>query len=555
MISQDQQSQDREAALVDEIIRHFMQLNAARSIFASQWEEVAGLVRPTSRNTFMFGNMNVPGTKKTERQVDATAMMALGRFGAILDSLLTPRNQFWHGLEASNPDVMKDRDARLWFEQVSKLMFKMRYSPMSNFASQNQQNYQELGAFGTGAMFVDRYQGVDGEVGIRYKALPLGETFLIENHQGLIEGFIRWFRLNAYQAYRQFGDKIPEGIRKHLEKNSQAQFDFFHYVVPNQDYDSRRIDHGGMKFKSCYVSLEGRALMRESGYHTLPLAASRYDQAPNEVYGRSPAMQVLPAIKTLNAEKATFLKQGHRAADPVLLVADDGLIDMNLRPGAVNKGGWSSEGRPLVGTLPTGDIKITLEMMQEEKQLINDAFLVNLFQILTETPTMTATEVVERTNEKGILLAPTVGRQQSEYLGPLINRELDLLAELNLLPPMPPVLREAGGEYEVVYTSPLSRAMRSQEVSGAMRTIETTINIVQATQDPSILDAYNFDVIIPEMASIQGVPESWMATPKDIEAKRQGRQQMQQQQMQIQAAPAQAAMIKAQAVAKDKGGA
>lgn len=43
--------------------------------------------------------------------------------------------------------------------------------------------------------------------------------------------------------------------------------------------------------------------------------------------------------------------------------------------------------------------------------------LVTLFQILTETPQMTAAEVVERTNEKGILLAPTVGRQQSEYLG------------------------------------------------------------------------------------------------------------------------------------------
>ena len=47
--------------------------------------------------------------------------------------------------------------------------------------------------------------------------------------------------------------------------------------------------------------------------------------------------------------------------------------------------------------------------MDEERSLINDAFLVSLFQILTETPNMSATEVIERTNEKGILLAPTVG--------------------------------------------------------------------------------------------------------------------------------------------------
>ena len=36
--------------------------------------------------------------------------------------------------------------------------------------------------------------------------------------------------------------------------------------------------------------------------------------------------------------------------------------------------------------------------------VINDAFLVTLFQILTETPEMTATEVIERTREKGALL-------------------------------------------------------------------------------------------------------------------------------------------------------
>jgi hypothetical protein len=84
------------------------------------------------------------------------------------------------------------------------------------------------------------------------------------------------------------------------------------------------------------------------------------------------------------------------------------------------------DGKPLVNTLPTGELQITKEMMDEEAPLINDAFLVSLFQILTETPQMTATEVIERTNEKGILIAPSMGRQGSEYLGVMIPRELDL---------------------------------------------------------------------------------------------------------------------------------
>lgn len=548
----------REEEIVALTMQEFSQLQTMRSTFASQWEEVAQLVMPTSSNTFFYGNYNFPGMKRTIQQVDATAMLALDRFSAILDSLLTPRNMVWHQLAADNEDVMKDRASRLWFERATSILFKLRYAPIANFSSQNFQNYQSLGAFGTGGMFVDQAYSPTGAPlrAIRYKNIPLGELFLKENHQGLIDGFIRWFRLTARQAIQKFGAAaLPEQIISAAEQGSQTPYDFLHHVCPRADYQPGYLDERGKPFVSYYISITGQKLLSEGGYSTFPLAASRYIQTPGEIYGRSPAMAVLPAIKTLNAEKATFLKQGHRAADPVLLTADDGLVDaVNLRPGAMNKGGVNADGRPLVHILPTGNIQITEEMMQEERALINDAFLVTLFQILTDSPQMTATEVIERTNEKGILLAPTVGRQQSEYLGPMIDRELDLASRLGLLPEMPGVLREAQGEYSVVYTSPLSRAQRAQEVGGFMRTLDTALTIVNATQDPSPLDAFDFDTAVRDTAMIQAVPESWLADDRTILAKRQARAQQAQQQMEIQAAPAAAAMMKAQAVAAKNGG-
>jgi hypothetical protein len=203
-----------------------------------------------------------------------------------------------------------------------------------------------------------------------------------------------------------------------MEQKSENMFDFLHCVQPQTDYEEGAWGVKGMPYSSQYISIQGRALLSEGGFRSFPYAVGRYVQTPMETYGRSPAMQVLPALKTLNAEKATFLKVGHRAADPTLLTYDDGLVDPTMKPGAINKGGMNADGKPLIGILPTGQIQVTKEMMDEERSLINDAFLVTLFQILTETPTMTATEVIERTNEKGILIAPTVGRQQSEYLGP-----------------------------------------------------------------------------------------------------------------------------------------
>ena len=551
------QQDERVIKIVEESLMEFSQLQIMRNVFASQWEEIAELIFPTSRNTFNYGSYNFPGQKKTDRQIDATGMVALDRFAAICDSLLTPRNMTWHGLGTTDPYLNKQRAVRLYYQEVTRRLFQWRYNPHGNFSGQNLVSYQQLGAFGTSGMFVDGYEDPFGRPGsgLRYKSIPLGELFLRENHQGMVHGFVRWLRFTADQAAAKWGiDKLPPALRSSLEKKSQMPFDFIHRVVPRTDYQPYRLDSKGMPWASYHVCIQGRQLMSEGGFRSFPVAVGRYVQTPGEVYGRSPAMAVLPSLKTLNAQKKTFLKSGHRAADPVLLTTDDGLTDFSMRPGAMNKGGMSSDGHPLVGVLPTGNIQISKEMMQEERSLINDVFLVTLFQILTETPQMTATEVIERVNEKGILLAPTVGRQQSEYLGPLIEREIDILSFQGELPPMPGELKEAKGAYQVVYTSPLSRAMRAQEAAGFMRTVESVKEIVAITQDPSLLDSFEFDTAIPAIAEIQAVPESWMASPDSIKKKRDARAKANAQQQQIQALPAQAAMLKAQAVVSKAGG-
>lgn len=538
---------------IHDTISLFNKMAFKRNTFASHWEEVAQLLLPSYRNTFYYGAQTTPGSKKTQQQVDSTGQIALGRFAAICDSLLTPRNLTWHGLTAINKDLLKVRRVRIWYEQASAALFNYRYSPLANFASQNNQNFQLLGAFGTQCMFVDKLFDPRGVAkGVRYRSCPTGEMFYTENHQGLINGVIRWIRMTAAQAEKMWPGMLPAALQTALIQGSQEYYDFLHRVTERADYDRERMDAKGKPFQSYVVCMQGRCLMYragdewEGGYSTFPFAASRYTQAPGEVYGRGPAMDVLPSLKTLNAQKLTYLKAGHRSADPVLLTTDDGLVDFNMRPGALNKGGMSPDGKPLVGTIPVGNIQISEKMMEMERALIEDVFLTRLFQVLTETPQMSATEVLERTNEKGILLAPTVGRQQSEYLGPMIERELDVLMEQRLLPPIPQEILEAGGEFEVVYTSPLAKAARSQEASGFMRTLEVAKELVAVTQDPAPMDLFSFDRAIPAIAYINSVPIDFMATDDEIAQKRKQRQQDKQIQQKIQAMPAQAAMMKAQ---------
>jgi hypothetical protein len=547
-----------EVKKVDRVYQIYNQCALYRANFASHWEEVAQLIYPNQKNTFYRESYNAPGVKKTALQVDASGMVALGKFGAICESMITPFSSKWHNLEATDPKINKNRQVRLYLEQVSKILFDARYMAKANFRKQNQQLFQSVGAFGNGGMFIDQLYDMHNRPvqGFRYKCLPLGETYIRVNHQGQVDAFVRPYKATARQAVQQFGlDMLPDDLFESYEKDSETLYDFFHCVYPNDDYDAReKLTVNGKPFISHYVSCSGRRLMQEGGYYSFPMPFARYTQAPNEVYGRGPAMDVLPALKTLNAEKATFLKAGHRAADPVLLLADDGISDFSLVPGAMNKGGVNSDGRPLVHTLEPGNIQISKEMMDEERVLIGDVFLTTIFQTLVENPNMTATQVIELINQKGIFLAPTVGGMASDYLDPMIERELELGSRLGMFPEMPGLLREAKGEYKIVYTSPLFKAARAGEASGFLRTVETALQIAGQTGDPSILDPFDFDTALPDIANIQDVPESWMRSKESIAVIRQTRGQAMQRQQEIQALPAQAAMVKAQAVVKKAGG-
>ncbi len=387
-----------------------------------------------------------------------------------------------------------------------------------------------------------------GKKGLRYRNVFLGELFLQENHQGMIDRVCRRFSMTARQALQKFGEKCPEQIKARVESNPEAPFLFLHWVLPREDKSPTRKDFKGMEYASYYISLEGKKLVAEGGYRCFPYAISRYEQAPQEAYGRSPAMDVLPAIKTLNKQKELVLKQGQLAIDPVILVHDDGIMDgASVESGTFISGAISADGRVLAQPLPVGNMQVGKELMDDERADIKDAFLVTLFQILTESPEMTATEVMERTREKGILLAPTIGRQQSEYLGPLVTREVDILSAMGRLPPMPQFLKDAQGEYTIIYDSPITRTQKAEWAAGAVRSIEILLNVAQATQDPSKLYYINWDVAAPEIAEIYGTPTPWLNTPEVVAQMKKQFSEQQQLQTAIQAAPAAAGIMKAAA--------
>jgi hypothetical protein len=523
-------------------------LRTDRSNFNNQWEEGASLVLPAHRDTFLGGgvgaNLGSEGAKKTERQFDATAAFAVQRFASVIESLVTPQSAMWHRIVPVDKMLKRNRAVRMYFDDINDLLFSYRYRPIANFVGNSQQVYLGLGAYGNGVLYTDQ---PDGAKGLRYRNIHLGEAYFVQNHALIIDTLYRSFYLTASQIVQQFGDAAPDAIKQAAASATQSEtkYEIVHCVYPRTDYNPVRVDAMGMKFASLYIAVNDKKIMREGGYNTFPYSITRYTQAPGEVYGRGPTQWVLPSIKLLNEEKKAVIKQAHRTLEPVLLSHDDGnLGSFSMKAGALNPGGLNKDGKRLIDVLPTGNITVGDKAMEIEKAIINDAYLITLFQILVETPQMTATEVLERAREKGMLLAPTAGRIQAEFLGPLAERDLDLLARQGLLPTPPAILRDAqeGAEYKLEYDSPMSRMQRSEKASGFLRALDMAGNYAKNTMDPAPLDWFNFDAAMPEILDIQGAPAAWTRTQEEVDAVREQRAEQAQQQQMVDAAPALASM-------------
>ncbi|WP_276971527.1 portal protein [Tatumella ptyseos] len=526
--------EDENDALIKQILRDQKSMETSRSTWEEHWQEVAERCLP--RGADFKGEVR-DGQKKSEKAIDSTPILALERFAAAVESVVTPRTQQWHTL--NNEKFADDPEVQEYFEECTKILFRLRYSPLANFANQMSENYVSIGAFGNGCVYVDDMPGK----GPRYLCYHLREIYFEENYQGVVDLVHRKFKLSARQAVQQFGkENLPENIQRASESNPLSKFDFIHRVCPNDeiqftDEGEPKKDHTGMPWSSYYLTKDGMKIVSQGGYHTMPYCIARYYKSPGETYGRGPGMTALPDIKVLNEMNKETLIGAQLANRPPVLVADDGVLErFSLTPASINTGMVSSSGSPKAIAFQTGaQPSLGMEMMDQKRQLINDIFLVTLFQILVQNPQMTATEAMLRAQEKGQLLAPTMGRIMSEQLGPMILREVDICARNGLFPPPPQQLIDAGAEYDIDYQSPLVRIQRAEEGSGILQTMQAAASLAQF--DPSVLQIIKTGDALRDLADINGMPRSLLLTDAEEQDMKAAQAQQQQLTNLVQAAP------------------
>lgn len=545
-------------------LKMYQQAKTTRNPNESDWRLCSAYCLPRQYNSWGSEGPTVynGNTTSAAKRVayDTTGVLSLPKYMAVLERISTPHNMVWQALEASDKDLMKQRRVRAYFDELRNLLFSYRYNPNSRFIQAQGEGYGNLGCYGTAPKLISHRKpnALLREHSILYKSYSLRDIFILTNDEGDVEMVFRRFWLNC----RQFKTKFPGvDMPKCFAAVSMAGADqqeskyeeFVHIVMARNDYDPEALDARRHPIVGSYLCVTDQAYVdEEHGFRSMPYIISRTFTESGNPYGFSPAMQALSSMGVASAIKKTTLKQGQKAADPVILTHDDGVMNggVDLRPGAVNPGGVNKDGRLLINTLPTGNFQISDRLLESERADIRDSFFVTVFQKFIDKPEMTARQVMEMVAEQSAQLSPTMGRIQSEDLAPSTMREIDVLIEMGKIADgpnapglqMPPELIEARGEYNMVWTSPMAKGMYAEEVSGFMDSVDLALKIAEATGDSSHLDTFDFNVALPEIAYRRNVPERWLSSPEIKEAKAQSRQAAQQQQQLLEnAAPLSAA--------------
>ena len=505
--------------LTKNLLSRYERLEGQRQNWETHWQEVADYMQPRKADVT---KKRARGDKRMEQIFDSSPIQAVELLAASLHGMLTNPSTPWFTLRFKDEDIDNEDEAKLWLEASTDAMYTA--FNRSNFQQEIFELYHDLITFGTAAMFIEE----DDDDIIKFSTRHINEVFIAENDKGRIDTIYRRFNISARAAIQKFGDAVSSDVQGKAKKNPYDEVEILHAVYPRSEFNPNKKDKANMPFESVYMEYKNGNELSVGGFKEFPFVVPRYLKASNEIYGRSPAMTALPDVKMLNEMCKTTIKAAQKQVDPPLLVPDDGfLLPVRTVPGGLNF--YRSGTRDRIEPLNIGaNNPLGLNMEEQRRDSIRAVFYVNQL-MMQQGPQMTATEVIQRNEEKMRLLGPVLGRLQSELLKPLIDRVFAILLRNNMLPPAPEFL--SGRDIEIEYVSPLAKAQKSSELQSIMRAIEILGSLANVAP---VFDYVNFDNLVKHLADIVGMPQKLLKSQNQVSAERQQAQQQQQEMQQMQ---------------------
>jgi hypothetical protein len=451
-----------------------------------------------------------------------------------------------------------------YFRFVTEEVQSAMSQPRAGLPSVLMEYFLEKVVFGTAGMGAFEGPKNDPSLPVVFESWDLKGMLISENAQGFVDT-IYWKRTRTVrQIVEEYGrnkiDKVhPQVLELFKQQKLEDKIEVLYILEPKEAVEGAAPESlAAMSCRSVHVDLKHNFVMRESGYHELPVFVSRFFKTTGEVWGRSPAMTAEPAAANLNALSEGVIVATEKQLDPPLGLLDDGRLGggvVDTSAGAFNV--FNASGRitgekPIFPLFTVGEMQSAKDLKEQLKEEVTQAFFLDRLLDLNNSQQMTAYETSVRNRLRGEALGSIFSRDEGETFTPLIGRVFNILyrsgrlgvvttgigakirklwakitGAKEVIVPQAVIDAIAAGldVYEIHYISPAKRFMQSEKLQGIF-TAADALAALEAVM-PGICDNINPDRTAANIFKYAGAPTDCLNTEDERTAKRQATAQRQ----------------------------
>lgn len=519
-----------EETLVQKLKRRQAQLEEIRQPWEHDWKRIAEYIIP--RLEFMDEAEITEGGRIGTKRYDGSTQNALEIFASGLQGYSASPSMEWFKLRMRNRMIEKLPGVKEWLEECDEGMYSA--FAISNFYEELYKSFRGIGSIGTVSLYTEEDLN---EGKIVFSDIHPIECYIAENRYGKVDTLHRKFKLSARNAIEKFDEnKLSEKIKKDAEKSPDTKYEFIHAVFPNNRKVFGKLNSQNKRYYSCYFESDGKETVKDGGYDQFPYSVWRWGKNSNELFGRSCAHNALIEVLTLNEVKKDLLLAAQREVDPPMMAPLTHRGRLRITPGGINYYENLDDERIIPVYERGTNFPIALEREQDIREIIRKHFYVDFFLMLASADVqMTATEIIERQQEKSVMLSPYISIMNTEFFDSIIDRVFQIEYNAGRLPEIPPVLYEfVGQEIEIEYMGPLAQAQkRLFETSGIVRSLQVSAPVMEMF--PETKDKIDADKLIAVLLESQGMPAKVLRSDEEVEVLREMRAKAIEQQRALEA--------------------
>ncbi|MDW2958333.1 MAG: portal protein [Alphaproteobacteria bacterium] len=393
-----------------------------RSPWLKRWDDARRYTMPTADddNATLF---------------DATASDASDNLAASIYTLLTPPESMWLSLIPES-DLSPDAD-------YATHILRANLND-SNFYTTIHQCYMDLVVLGTACLFMAE-SPIGASSAFTFTSIPMSDIAILPN------AVFHTTSMSAREVLEKYPTWTPPAnLRDTIKRDPETPLKLVQSLVGSEF--TAWLDVGG--------DIENNIVSRGT-FETNPYIIFRWSLASGELYGRGPVLRALPDIKTANKVVELVLKNATIAVSGIWQADDDGVINLNninLTPGAIIPKAVGSSG--LTPLKCGADFDVSQLILKDLRERIRHALLADRLGLLSDKE-MTATEILARNADMMRILGATYGRLLHEFIRPLCDRGLQILARRGVIEPI-----RLNSDAELKYIAPIAQMTAIENITG-----------------------------------------------------------------------------------------